>query len=161
MEQERIAYNRVAPDGIHAMLQLEQYVKQSGLEPGLLDLVKTRVSEINRCAYCIDMHTKDARARGETEQRLYELPAWRETPFYTDRERAALAWAEAVTLLPAGPVTNDVYQEARRHFSEKELVDLTLAIIAINSWNRLAVPFRTVPGTYEPTRHQGEQAVHA
>ena len=161
MEQERIAYNRVAPDGIHAMLQLEQYVKQSGLEPGLLDLVKTRVSEINRCAYCIDMHTKDARARGETEQRLYELPAWHETPFYTDRERAALAWAEAVTLLPAGPVTNDVYQEARRHFSEKELVDLTLAIIAINSWNRLAVPFRTVSGTYEPTRHQGEQAVHA
>ncbi|HEX5386769.1 MAG TPA: carboxymuconolactone decarboxylase family protein [Gemmatimonadales bacterium] len=160
MDQERIAYTRVASDGIRAMLQLEEYVKQSGLEPGLLDLVRTRVSEINRCAYCIDMHTKDARARGETEQRLYELPAWRETPFYSDRERAALAWAEAVTVLSQNSIPNELFQQARGQFSEKELVDLTLAIIAINSWNRLAVPFRTVPGTYNPARHHGQQPVH-
>ena len=158
MEQERIAYNQVAPEGIHAMLQLERYVKQSGLDPGLLDLVRTRVSELNGCAYCIDMHTKEARARGESEQRLYELAAWRETPFYTDRERAALTWAEAVTLLPGNAIPDELFRQARERFSEKELVDLTLAVIAINGWNRLAVPFRTVPGTYQSARHREERA---
>jgi AhpD family alkylhydroperoxidase len=113
-------------------------------------LVKTRASQLNRCAYCIDMHSKDARAAGETEQRLYALSAWRETPFYTDRERAALAWTDAVTLISDASVPDDLYEEARRQFSEKELVDLTLALVAINAWNRLGISFRTVPGTYQP-----------
>jgi AhpD family alkylhydroperoxidase len=159
MEQERIAYNHVAPDGVHAMRQLEQYVKQSGLEPGLLELVRIRVSQINGCAYCIDMHTKDARARGETEQRLYGLSAWRETPFYSERERAALAWAEAVTLLAQNSIPNELYEQARGQFSEKELVDLTLGVIAINGWNRLAVAFRQVPGTYNAATHQAGRGV--
>jgi len=122
-------------------------VRKSGLEPALIELVKLRASQINGCAYCLDMHTKDARARGETEQRLC---AWRETPFYTGRERAALAWAEAVTLVHKGHVRDEVYGHARRRFSEKELADLTLAVVAINTWNRLAISFRTVPGTYQP-----------
>ena len=150
---ERINYSKVAPEGIRALSGLETYVRGSGLEPGLLDLVKTRASQLNRCAYCIDMHTKDARVDGETEQRLYALSAWRETPFYTDRERAALAWTEAVTLVSHGSVPDALYEEARRHFSEKELVDLTLALIAINGWNRLSISFRTVPGTYQVKAH--------
>jgi AhpD family alkylhydroperoxidase len=148
--EPRIEYQRVAPQAVEAMLGLEAYVRRSGLSPALLDLVRTRTSQINGCAYCIDMHTKDARARGETEQRLYALDAWRETPFFTDRERAALAWTEAVTLVHQGHVPDDVYEDARSHFSEKELVDLTLAIVAINGWNRLAVSMRAVPGTYHP-----------
>jgi AhpD family alkylhydroperoxidase len=147
---QRLNYSKVAAEGILALSGLEAYLRTSGLEPGLLDLVKTRASQLNGCAYCIDMHTKDARARGETEQRLYALPAWRATPFYTDRERAALAWTDAVTLISHGPVPDTLYEEARRHFSERELVDLTLALVAINGWNRLAIPFRTVPGTYQP-----------
>jgi AhpD family alkylhydroperoxidase len=119
------------------------------LEPSLRELVRLRASQINGCAYCIDMHTKDARAAGETEQRLYALTAWRETPFYTERERAALAWTEAVTLISAHHVSDELYDETRRHFGERELVDLTLAVIAINSWNRLAISFRAVPGTYQ------------
>ncbi len=146
--EERIAYSQVAPGAVAAMRGLESYVRQSGLEPLLLELIKVRASQLNGCAYCLDMHTKDARAAGETEQRLYALAAWRETPFFTARERAALAWAEDVTLLSRGPVTDEVYREARRHFGEKELVDLTMAVIAINGWNRLTVPFRRVPGTY-------------
>lgn len=140
----------VAPDGYKAMLGLETYVRRSGLEPSLLELVRLRASQINGCAYCIDMHTKDARTGGESEQRLYALGAWRETPFYTDRERAALAWTEAVTQVAEGHVPDEVYELARQHFSEKELVDLTLGVIAINGWNRLAISFRTVPGTYIP-----------
>jgi AhpD family alkylhydroperoxidase len=136
------------------MRALDQYVTQSGLEPGLLDLVKIRASQLNGCAYCVDMHTKDARARGEGEQRLYALPVWHETPFFTDRERAALAWTEAITLLPGHRVTDELYQGARQHFSEKQLVDLTMAIIAINGWNRLSVAFRTVPGTYRLASHR-------
>lgn len=132
------------------MRALEGYVKSSGLEPALLELVKLRASQINSCAYCIDMHTKDARAHGETEQRLYALSAWREAPFYTERERAALAWTEAVTKVFDEHVPDDVYELARKQFTEKELVDLTLAIIAINGWNRLAISFRTVPGSYQP-----------
>lgn len=130
------------------MWGLERYVHNCVLEQSLLELVKFRASQINGCAYCIDMHTKDARAHGETEQRLYALSAWRETPFFTERERAALAWTEAVTLVSATGVPDDVYEEARRHFDDGELVDLTFAIVAINGWNRLAVSFRKVPGTY-------------
>jgi AhpD family alkylhydroperoxidase len=151
--QARIAYDKAAPDGVKAMWTLENYVRHCGLEPPLLELVKFRASQINGCAYCIDMHTKDARAHGETEQRLYALSAWRETPFFTDRERAALAWTEAVTEVAHGHVPDEVYELARQHFSEKELVDLTLAVVAINGWNRLAISFRKVPGTYQPTRH--------
>ena len=158
--QQRIDYRHVAPNAVAAMLQLEQYVRQSGLESKLLDLVKTRASLINGCAYCVDMHTKDARARGETEQRLYALPVWRETPFYTDRERAALAWTEAVTLVATCPVDDDVYEGARHHFSETKLVDLTMAVIAINGWNRLSVPFRTVAGTYQPRAHPVGEPTH-
>jgi len=135
-------------EGIRALGGLETYLRSCGLEPALLNLIKARASQVNGCAYCIDMHTKDARARGETEQRLYALPAWRATPFYTDRERAALAWTEAVTLISRKPVPDTLYEEARRHFSEQELVDLTLALVAISGWNRLSIAFRTVPGTY-------------
>ncbi len=146
----RIDYGKAAPEGSRAMLGLESYVRRSGLEASLLELVKLRASQINGCAYCIDMHTKDARAGGETEQRLYALDAWRKTPFYSDRERAALAWTESVTRVFDGQVPDGVYEEVRRHFGEKELVDLTLAIVVINGWNRLAISFRSVPGSYRP-----------
>lgn len=146
--KSRLNYSRVAPDGIRALGKLEQYLQRSGLEPDLLNLIKARASQLNGCAYCLDMHTKDARAAGETEQRLYALAVWRGTPFYTDRERAALAWTEAVTLVSHGPISDALYQEARQHFSEKELVDLTLGLVAINGWNRLSIAFLTVPGTY-------------
>jgi len=155
MMTQRLNYQKAAPDGLKAMLGLETYARNSGLEHSLLELVKTRVSQINGCAYCLDMHTKDARAAGETEQRLYVLPAWREVSFYTPRERAALGWAEAVTKLTNQEVTDEVYEEARKQFSEKELVDLTLAVIAINGWNRLSIPFRVEAGTYQPaSRHK-------
>ena len=148
--EPRIEYGKVAPGAVEAMHCLEDYVHGSDLEPSLIELVKLRASQLNGCAYCLDMHAKDARAAGETEQRIYALTAWRETPFYSERERAALDWAEAVTLLPSGPVSDAVYEHARQHFTEKELVDLTMAVIAINGWNRLAVAFHTVPGTYKP-----------
>ncbi len=146
----RLDVPKVAPEVYRAMLALEACVHQSGLESSLLELVKTRSSQINHCAYCLDMHTKDARAHGETEQRLYTLPAWRETPFFTERERAALAWTESLTLVAETQVPDDVYDVARQHFSEKELADLTLAIVAINGWNRLAIAFRKEAGTYQP-----------
>jgi AhpD family alkylhydroperoxidase len=136
------------PEGYRAVYALEQYVHHSGLELKLLELVRLRASLLNGCAYCVDMHTKDARAEGETEQRLFAVPVWRETPFFTDRERAALAWTEAVTLVGKDHVPDDVFAAARSQFSEKELVDLTLAIVAINNWNRLAISFRAVPGSY-------------
>ncbi len=148
--KERLNYMKVAPEAVKALYAMQRYTEQSGLEHSLLELVKTRASQINGCAYCVDMHTKDARAAGETEQRLYALPVWREAPFFTERERAALAWCEAVTLLVHDHVPDEVYSLARQAFNEKELVDLTMAIIAINSWNRLAVPFRTVAGSYQP-----------
>lgn len=148
--QSRTDYAKLAPEGLKAMLGLEGYVRKSGLEPALLELVKIRASQINGCAYCIDMHTKDARARGETEQRLYALTAWRETPFFTESERAALAWTEAVTKISDAGLPDEVYELASRHFNEKELVDLTLAIVAINGWNRMAISFRMVPGKYQP-----------
>ena len=146
----RIEYRKVAPGAMAAMSELERYLDECGLEPSLLDLVKLRASQINGCAYCIDMHTKDARARGESEQRLYALSAWRETPFYTERERAALAWTETLTLVTDGHAPDEVYESVRRQFTEKELTDLTLAIVAINGWNRFAIGFRAVPGTYQP-----------
>lgn len=134
-----------------AMLGLETYVrKSSGLETSLLELVRMRASHINGCAFCLDMHSKDARAAGETEQRLYCLPAWRETPFYSEREQAALAWTEAVTLVSEGHVPDEVFEQARKHFSEEELAHLTLAIVTINGWNRFAIAFRAVPGAYQP-----------
>jgi len=152
--QQRIDALKVAPDAYKAMASLENYIRQSGLEPRLLDLIKMRASQINGCAYCIDMHSKDARAAGETEQRLYELDAWRETPFYSDRERAALAWTEAVTLVNQSHVPDDVYESVRKQFPEKELVDLTMAVVQINAWNRFAISFRAVPGTYQPVSHK-------
>jgi len=147
--QPRIEYGKAAPGASRAMYALETYVKSTGLEPSLLDLLRTRASQINGCAYCIDMHTQEARAKGESEQRLYLLNAWYETPFYTDRERAALAWTEAVTLIADGHVPDEVYEQARAQFSEQELVNLTMAVVAINGWNRLAISFRSVPGSYQ------------
>lgn len=146
--QQRLDYKQASPAAFNAMLHTEHQVHRSGLEESLLELVKSRASQLNGCAWCLDMHTKDARARGETEQRLYLLPVWRDAACYSDRERAALAWTEAVTLIATEEVTDAVYAEARRHFDEKALVDLTLAIIAINGWNRLNVAFRTEVGNY-------------
>ncbi len=151
---QRLNYKNAAPKGFEAMLALEGHVRASGLEHALLELVKTRVSQINGCAFCLDMHTKDARAAGESEQRLYMLSAWREAGrMYTPRERAALGWAEAVTTLPHHEVNDEIYREARQHFDEKALVDLTLAVVAINGWNRLSIAFRTEAGTYQPAAH--------
>jgi AhpD family alkylhydroperoxidase len=146
--KSRLDYQKIAPEAYMAMRGLEAYVRQCGLEPALLELVKIRASQLNGCAYCIDMHTKDARARGETEQRIYALSAWRETPFFTERERAALAWTEVVTLAAEGPIEDEDYEDAREQFDEKALVDLTLAIVAINGWNRLSIAFASVPGSY-------------
>jgi AhpD family alkylhydroperoxidase len=150
--QPRMVYRKAAPGVYKAMLDLENNVNECGLEQPLLDLIRLRASQINGCAYCIDMHAKDLRAAGENEQRLYALDAWRETPFYSERERAALAWTEAVTLVTAGHVPDDVYAQAREQFSEAELANLTLAVVAINGWNRLSISFRTVPGTYQPAQ---------
>ena len=145
-----------SPGAEQAVYALEQYIRQSGLELKLLELVRMRASQINGCAYCLDMHSKDARAEGETEQRLYALNAWRETPFYTERERAALEWTEALTLISQNHVEDDLYERVRQHFNEGELINLTLAINSINNWNRLAISFRAVPGTYQRTA----QATH-
>ena len=146
----RIDFTRYAAPGAYkAMMGLQQYVDNCGLERSLLDLVLVRVSQINGCAYCIDMHTKGARAHGESERRLYELDAWRESPFYTDRERAALSWSEAVTLVTVGHVPDEVYAEAHSLFSDTELINLTLAVTLINSWNRISIAFRKQPGEPE------------
>src|SRR5579862_6076544 len=143
MEQERIHLSKVTPGAYHAMLGLEKYLAECGLEEGLMNLIKLRASQINGCAYCLDMHWKDARALGENEQRLYGLDAWREAPYYTDRERAALAWTEAVTLVAQTHVPDEVYEVAKKEFNEKQLADLTLAIATINAWNRFAISART------------------
>jgi AhpD family alkylhydroperoxidase len=145
----------VAQGAMKAMFGLGAYLAKSGLEPSLLHLLEFRVSQINGCAYCLDMHSKDLRAAGESEQRLYVLEAWREAPFYTERERAALAWAEAVTLVNEGHVPDEVYEQARAQFSEEELVNLTLAVVTINGWNRLNIAFRTEAGTYQPASARG------
>lgn len=143
---------------LKAMYGLESYVRRSGLEASLLHLIKTRASQINGCAYCIDMHTKDARAEGETEQRLYALNAWRETPFFSARERAALEWTESVTLVSKTQVPDETYRSVREQFDEEELANLTMAIVAINGWNRIAIAFRTPPGTYEPPARRSEHS---
>lgn len=157
--QPRINIASVNPGALNAMLGLANYLHQSGLDTKLLDLINLRVSQINGCAYCIDMHWKDLRAAGETEQRLYGLDAWRESPYYTERERAALAWAEAVTNITDGRVPDEVFEEAHRYFKDAELANLTLGVVAINGWNRLNIAFRTTPGTYQPAarkeKHQG------
>jgi AhpD family alkylhydroperoxidase len=154
--EARLDYTRKSPDGYKTYLAFNHFVENCGLERSLLELVKTRASQINGCAYCLDMHTIDARAAGETEQRLYVLPAWREAPFYTERERAALAWTEAVTLVGETHIPDDVYEEARRCFSEEELVNLTWAIVTINGWNRMAIAFRSQPGKYK-ARHNAHE----
>jgi len=146
----RIDYGRIGNEGVAALGRVEAYVRRSGLERSLLELVKMRASQLNGCGYCLDMHSKDARAGGETEQRLYVLPAWREAPFYTERERAALEWTEAITLIDHSHVSDELYERVRAHFDEKELVDLTLAVTTINTWNRLAIAFRSEVGSYQP-----------
>jgi AhpD family alkylhydroperoxidase len=142
---------KAAPEAMKAMVALENYVQQSGLDHSLIDLAITRASQINGCAYCIHMHTGEARARGETEERLYLLDAWRDSPLYSERERAALAWTEAVTLVSKTHVPDTVYDQARQHFSETELVNLTLCVATINAWNRIAISFRSV----HPTNWKG------
>jgi AhpD family alkylhydroperoxidase len=147
--QARIDYTKLAPGGYKAMLGLELYLNHSSLEKKLLHMIKLRVSQINGCAFCLDMHWKDLQAAGESEQRMYSLDAWRETDYYSDRERAALAWAEAVTKVREGHVPDEVFEATRQHFSEQEMADLTFAVVAINGWNRLSIAFRVVPGTYQ------------
>ena len=147
--QRKLDYSKVLPKGMKAMNDLDSYSQNCGLEPSLLDLIKLRASQINDCAYCIDMHSKDARTGGETEQRLYSLSIWRETPYYTDRERAALAFTEAVTLIAERRVPDDVYKQAQQQFSEEELVKLMLGIVTINAWNRFTI-FGDLPGSYQP-----------
>ena len=155
--EARFDYAKAAPRALKAMLGLGQYLHECGLERSLLTLVDLRASQINGCAYCIDMHWKDLRALGESEQRLYLLDAWRESPFYTDRERAALEWTEALTLITNGHVPDEVYEKVRPHFREKELSDLTLAVVGINAWNRLNISARTVPGGYKPGQFREER----
>jgi AhpD family alkylhydroperoxidase len=150
--EPRLSYSKITPEGHKAMSALNRYVEHCGLEPLLLELVKMRASQINGCAYCIDMHSKDARALGESEHRLYALSAWRETPFYSERERAALLWTEELTLLSQTHATDAVYEEVHQHFSDEEMVNLTWAIVVINGWNRLAVGLRSVPGIYQSTK---------
>ena len=148
--EPRLDYQKAFPEGVQAMLHLEAVIRRSGIEPQLYELVKIRASQLNGCAFCIDMHTKDARAKGETEQRIYALSAWHEAPFFTERERAALAWTEAITNIQNGHASEEAYAEARLAFSEEELVKLTFAITQINSWNRIAIAFRPEVGKYEP-----------
>ena len=152
----RLDFRKASPEGEKAMKGLHMFVRNCGLDHTLLELIKLRASQINGCANCIDMHAKELRADGESEQRLYLLSAWRECPFYSDRERAALAWTESVTLVAESGVSDEVYAEARKHFSEQELTDLTLALVAINGANRLNIAFGTVPGSYEVRRRAAE-----
>ena len=147
--EARLEYSKKSPVGYRAYLALNRFVEDCGIERPLLELIKIRASQINGCAFCLDMHTIDARAAGETEQRLYLLDAWREAPFYSGRERAALAWTEAVTLVGDTHVPDDVSEEARRHFSEEELVNLTWAVVTINGWNRMAIAFRAQAGRHK------------
>src|SRR5215471_591978 len=157
LRKERIMSARIdftKAEATKALLGLERYLRTCGLEESLLHLVKMRASQINGCAYCMDMHSKDARAAGETEQRLYVLPGWREAPLYTDRERAALAWTESLTRIADTHAPDEVFQEVREQFDEKELADLTLAIVTINAWNRIAIGFRAPVGEYQPVKHR-------
>lgn len=147
---QRINYGEVASQGISILAEMEKYIRNSTIDSTLLELIKTRSSQINGCAFCLDMHTKDARKNGESEQRLYGLSAWRDSPFYSDKERAVLEWTEAVTKISEHQVNDETYNRLLSFYSEKEVVDITLAIISINSWNRLAISFKTVAGTYMP-----------
>jgi AhpD family alkylhydroperoxidase len=147
-QRPRVDYRSIAPEAVRAQLGLETYVHGCSLEPSLIQLVKLRASMVNGCAYCVDMHTKDARFQGETEQRLYAVSVWHETPFFTPRERAALSWTDALTDLAHREVTDDLFREVRSQFSERELVDLTMVVVTINGWNRLAVGFRAPVGSY-------------
>ncbi|MFT4114913.1 carboxymuconolactone decarboxylase family protein [Silvibacterium sp.] len=147
----RLDYAKASPEAVQAMYGLERVIRNSGLDTTLLELVKTRASQLNGCAFCIDMHTKDARAHGETEQRLYGLSAWRETPFYTEQERAALAWTETLTNIQQGHAPDAAFEEVKQHFNEKDLTNLTIAITTINAWNRIAIGFRMEPGSYQPS----------
>jgi AhpD family alkylhydroperoxidase len=149
-------FRKASPAADKAMSALHGFVRNCGLDHSLLELVKLRASQLNGCAHCIDMHTKELRADGESEQRLYLLNAWREAPFYSERERAALAWTEAVTLLPGHEVPDEAYDQARAHFSDEELVNLTMALVAINGANRLNIAFRTVPGSHQVRRRAAE-----
>jgi AhpD family alkylhydroperoxidase len=157
----RISLTKINPNPYAAVLAMQKYVDQSGLEPLLLELIKLRASQINGCAYCLDMHTKDARSMGETEQRLYTLSAWRETPFFTERERAALALTEAVTSVSIDHVPDEVYAQAHTQFNDAELVDLVMAAATINTWNRLAITFRAEAGHYKPPDRIKERAATA
>ena len=159
--EPRIDFMSAGQGVMKAMLELANHVHKSGLDNKLIDFINLRVSQINGCAYCLDMHWKDLRAAGETEQRLYGLDAWRESPYYNDKERAALAWAEAVTQLGEGRVPDEVFEEAKRHFNDRELAELTLAVVAINGWNRLNIAFRTTPGNYQPGMFQKLHAAKA
>ncbi|HLK68684.1 MAG TPA: carboxymuconolactone decarboxylase family protein [Bryobacteraceae bacterium] len=158
--EQRIDLMKTARGAVDAMLGIEKYLHKSGLEERLLLLIQLRASQINGCAFCLDMHWKDLRAAGETEQRLYGLDAWEESPYYTDRERAAFAWTEAVTNIRDGHVPDSVYEKVRPHFTEKELADLTLAIVAINGWNRLNIALRTPAGWYQPSKKHELLAAH-
>jgi len=146
----RVEFHKIGQKPIQLMLAIEGYLNGCGLDHGMLHLIKLRASQINGCAYCIDMHSKDARALGESEQRLYALNAWEETPFFSERERAALKWTEALTLVTDGHVPDTVFEEVRPHFTDDELVNLSLAVSTINAWNRLSIAFRAVPGGYQP-----------
>jgi AhpD family alkylhydroperoxidase len=156
--EPRLIYREIASEGVRTLFMLEHYINSSGLEQTLLDLIRIRASQICACAFCIDMHAKEARAKGETEQRIYALDAWRETSFYTDREKAALEWTEAVTLIGESHVPDELYQSVRQQFSEKELVDLTLAVVSVNGGIRMATSFRQVPGSYQPHKKETVQA---
>jgi AhpD family alkylhydroperoxidase len=151
--EARMDYAKAAPRAMRAMNELEKYLADCGLEASLKELVRLRASQINGCAYCVDMHSLDARAGGETEQRLYALPVWQETPFFSERERAALLWTEKLTLISLDHVPNSVYEQVRPHFSDEELANLTLLIATINAWNRFGISFRDEPGHYKPTKH--------
>lgn len=150
--EPRIPLVKYSPEALKALQALERHVKATGLPESLIHLVKMRASQINGCAYCLDMHSKDARATGETEQRLYGLNAWEETPYYTPKERAALEWTESLTLVAETHVPDEVYERVRKEFTEQELVDLTYAVAAINAWNRLAISTRAVAGQYQPQK---------
>lgn len=149
--ESRMDYSKAAPGAMRAMNGLESYLAQCGLEPSLRELVKLRASQLNGCAYCVDMHSLDARAGGETEQRLYALPVWEETPFFSARERAALLWTEQLTLIARDRVPDEIFAQVRPHFTDEELANLTLAVATINAWNRFGVAFRSVPGRYTPS----------
>jgi AhpD family alkylhydroperoxidase len=153
--ERRFDFSKASPAAMKAMRGLGTAIADTSLEHPLLELVKMRASQINGCAFCLDMHSKDARAAGESEQRLYLLDAWRETDFYSPRERAALAWTEALTLISETHAPDEVYEDLRARFSEREIADLTLAIVAINGWNRIAIGLRAPAGLYQPAKERG------